>query len=402
MVNSERAARGKLSKMAYFDNNATTRPAPEVFDAMRPFLDARFGNPSSAHEVGRDARKALTDARESVAALLGAALPEEIRFTSGGTESDNWAIRGALEAAPGKRHIITTRVEHEAVRLLSERLETQRFRVTWLDVDRHGALDLDQLKNALREDTAVVSVMLANNETGILFPVNEIAEVVKQNSDAIFHVDGVNAAGKIHISLKDSAVDLFSISAHKFHGPKGIGALYIRKGVDLAPLLIGGGQEYGTRAGTEATHQIAGIGAAAKFAADLSGMQQIRALRDRLEDEILEKIPNSRLNGTADRRLRLPNTSSISFEGANGEMIMARLDAAGFAVSTGSACNSESHRASPVMEAMGVPYSLSMGSIRFSLGRFNTEEEVERLLDVLPKIVSILHAVSGFGEKSEV
>jgi cysteine desulfurase len=399
MVNSERARRRKLSKMAYFDNNATTRPAPEVFDAMRPFLDARFANPSSAHSAGRDAKKALTDAREDVATLLGAQFPEEIRFTSGGTESDNWAIRGALEANPDKRHIVTTRVEHEAVRRMCETFETQGFRVSWLDVDGEGALDLDQLKQALTDDTAVVSVMLANNETGILFPVNEIAVIVKERSRALMHVDGVNATGKIPIDLKDSAVDLFSISAHKFHGPKGIGALYIRNGVRLPPFLIGGGQEFGKRAGTEATHQIAGLGAAAKFVADLSRMQQIPALRDRLEDEILENIPNSRLNGTADRSLRLPNTSSISFEGANGEMIMARLDEIGVAVSTGSACNSESHQASPVMEAMGVPYSYSMGSIRFSLGRFNTRAEVDLVTGALPEIVADLRAISGFGVK---
>jgi cysteine desulfurase len=384
------------AKMAYFDNNATTRPAPEVLDAMRPFLDDLYGNPSSAHTLGREANKVLTDARQAVAGLLGAEHEDEIRFTSGGTESDNWAILGALQADPGRRHIVTTRVEHEAVRKLCERLERQGFTVTWLDVDEAGALNLDQLKESLTRDTAVVSTMLANNETGILFPVSEIATIVKANSDALFHVDGVNAAGKVPIDLKSSQIDLFSISGHKFHGPKGIGALYVRRGVQIEPLLIGGGQEGGTRAGTEATHQIAGIGAAAKFSSDLEKMQQIRALRDRLEDEILERIPNSRLNGTERRDLRLPNTSSISFEGANGEMILARLDELGFAVSTGSACNSFDHKASAVLQAMAVPYSYAMGSIRFSLGRFNTADEVERLIAVLPGVVDEVRKVAGW------
>jgi cysteine desulfurase len=389
-------ADGDPAELAYFDNNATTRPAPEVLDAMGPFLNDRYGNPSSAHTLGREANKVLSDARQAVAGLIGAEDEDEIRFTSGGTEADNWAIRGALEADTGGRHIVTTRVEHEAVRKLCERLERHGFTVTWLDVDEAGALDLDQLKGSLTRDTAVVSVMLANNETGILFPVNEIAAVVKENSDALFHVDGVNAAGKVPIDLKSSQIDLFSISAHKFHGPKGIGALYVRRGVQIEPLLIGGGQEGGTRAGTEATHQIAGIGAAAKFSYDLGRMQEIRALRDRLEDEILERIPNSRLNGTARRDLRLPNTSSVSFEGANGEMIMARLDELGFAVSTGSACNSPEHKASAVLEAMSVPYSYAMGSIRFSLGRFNTADEVERLVEVLPRVVDEVRKMAGW------
>lgn len=381
--------------MIYFDNNATTRVAAEAFDAMRPFLEASFGNPSAAYSIGNDAGKAVGVARKSVAGLLGASSPREIAFTSCGTESDNWAIQGALETSPDKNHIITTRVEHDAVRKLCEKLEKRNCRVTWLDVDEDGFLDIDGLRSALDHQTAVVSIMLANNETGILFPVEEIAEVVREHSDALFHVDGVNAVGKIPINLSHTEIDLFSLSAHKFHGPKGIGALYIREGVKLPPFFTGGGQESGRRAGTEAVHQIAGIGAAAEFIKDVSPMTAIGVMRDRLESKILDKIPNSRLNGTSDTTRRLPNTSSISFENTNGEMILARLDALGICVSTGSACNSADHTASPVLQAMNVPYSTAMGAIRFSLGRFNTEAEVDVLLDVLPGIVGDLRNLAG-------
>jgi len=376
--------------MIYFDNNATTAVAPEVLDAMLPFLSSSFGNPSSAHWLGEMPRKAVAAARESVAALVGAADPDEIMFTSCGTESDNWAILGALEMAPEKDHIITTRVEHEAVRKLCQRLESRNYRVTWLDVDSNGSLDLEQLRQALDEKTAVVSAMLANNETGILFPVNEIGQIVKEHSDALFHVDGVNAVGKVPIDLKTTEIDLFSMSAHKFHGPKGIGALYIKKGVELPSMLTGGGQEYGHRAGTEAVHQIVGLGSAAVLVNDLEPMSSVRQLRDRLENGILNAIPNAYRNGTSDPAFRLPNTSNISFEKTNGEMILARLDAIGVCVSTGSACNSQDHTASPVLQAMDISYSKSMGSIRFSLGRYNTADEVEFVLEKLPGIINEL------------
>jgi len=376
--------------MIYFDNNATTPIAAEVFDAMRPFLTASFGNPSAAYSFASEARRVVEGARESVAGLLGAASASEIAFTSGGTESDNWAILGALNGSPGEIHVVTTRVEHEAVRKLCKNLESRGTRVTWLEVDENGLLDLDALPSSLTSETAVVSVMLANNETGILFPVNEIAEMVKAHSTALFHVDAVNAAGKIPINLKETAIDLLSVSAHKFHGPKGIGALYIRDGVSLSAMFLGGGQENGRRAGTEAVHQIAGIGAAADLVRDLSPMTKIGAMRDRLETEILDKIPNSRLNGTADRTKRLPNTSNISFENTNGEMIMSRLDALGVCVSTGSACNSRDHTASPVLQAMNIPYSAAMGSIRFSLGRFNDVAETDFVIDAVPGILEDL------------
>ena len=373
--------------MIYFDNNATTQVAPEAFDAMKPYLGSLYGNASSGHAFGRESRIVIDRARQIVADLLDASSVDEIVFTSGGTESDNWAILGALEIEPEKDHIITTRVEHEAVRKLCEKLAMRSCRVTWLDVDEDGSLDLHALISALDEKTAVVSVMLANNETGILFPVDEIGRIVKERSNALFHVDGVNAVGKVPIDLKNTEIDLFSISAHKFHGPKGIGTLYIRDGVNLPSYFTGGGQESGRRAGTEAVHQIAGIGAAAEFVKDLSSMTKIQAMRDHLEAEILNKIPNSRLNGTNDLAKRLPNTSNISFENTNGEMIMERLDELGVCVSTGSACNSQDHTPSAVLQAMNVPYSYAMGSIRFSLGRFNTEDEVEFVLNELPKII---------------
>jgi cysteine desulfurase len=379
--------------MIYLDNNATTQIAPVVLEAMLPFLESNYGNPSSAHAAGLNPRKAVADAREAVAALLGGD-HSEIVFTSGGTESDNWAIRGALEADPGKKHLITTRVEHEAVRKLFEKLTLAGYEVSWLDVDRHGALDLDQLRAFLREDTALVSVMLANNETGVLFPVNEVAEIVKERSNALVHVDGVNAAGKIAIDLRGSAIDLFSISAHKFHGPKGVGALYIRNGVTFPSLSIGGGQESGRRAGTEAVHQIVGMGTAADFVSDMSEMERVREMRDELERGVLERLSIASVNGSAVPDHRLPNTSNISFENLNGEAILARLDAAGICVSTGSACNSADHTPSPVLVAMDVPYSKAMGSIRFSFGRFNTESEAARVVDEIEKIVENLSSFS--------
>jgi cysteine desulfurase len=380
--------------MIYFDNNATTSVAPEVFQAMQPFLTSVYGNPSSAYNFGRDVRRAIESARENLAELVGARDASELVFTSCGTESDNWAILGALEINPNKKHIVTTRVEHEAVRKLCEKLEQDGFEITWLEVDEQGFLDLDELKNSLRDDTAIVSVMLANNETGIVFPVEEIARVVKGNSDALFHTDGVNAVGKIPIDLKNTSIDLFSLSGHKFHAPKGIGALYVKKNIEFPSFFTGGGQENARRAGTEAVHQIAAIGKAAQLVKDFSSMEKVRFLRDKLEDAILEKIPNASLNGTADRKFRLPNTSNISFENTNGEAILARLNDLEICVSTGSACNAETRAASAVLQALNVPYSKAMGAIRFSLGRYNTETEVDFVLEKLPAIVQELNSVS--------
>src|ERR1043166_324174 len=274
--------------MIYLDNNATTRVAPEVFEAMRPHLSNEWGNPSSAYALGRAARQAVEAAREQVARFLGAAHSNEIVFTSGGSESNNWSIGGFLEQNPTKRHIITTSVEHEAVRNLCAHLGEIGCEVTWLPVDRNGELDLDDLRQALRPDTGIVSVMMANNETGVLFPIEQIGCIIREHSDAVFHVDGVQAVGKIPVQLSSLPVDLFSVSGHKFHAPKGIGALYIRRGIKLPPFVIGGGQEQGRRSGTEAVPNIVGLGRACELAEHFEGHAQVRSLRDRLEDEVLE------------------------------------------------------------------------------------------------------------------
>ena len=376
--------------MIYLDNNATTQVAPEVFEAMQPYLKDFYGNPSSAHAFGRRMRTAIEEAREQVAQLLGANDASEIVFTSCGSESDNWAIGGFLEQNPTRRHIITTRVEHEAVRSLCEHLAEIGCEVTWLEVDQNGELDLDDLRGALRRDTGIVSVMLANNETGVLFPINEIGSIVREHSDAVFHVDGVQAVGKIPIDLGDWPVDLFAISGHKFHAPKGVGALYIRGGVTLPPFIIGGGQERGRRSGTEAVANIVGLGRACQLSHQFTQHKEVRVLRDSLEDEILARFSNARLNGVADREKRLPNTSNISFEGSEGAAILTLLDDAGVCVSTGSACNSESQEVSVVLRAMKVPYEAARGSIRFSLGRYNTREDIDYTLGVLPDILARL------------
>jgi cysteine desulfurase len=383
--------------MIYLDNNATTKVAPEVFAAMEPYLKDSYGNPSSAHALGREMRIVVETAREQVAELLGAGNAREIVFTSCGSESDNWAIGGFLEQNPDKRHLITTRVEHEAVRNLCAHLAQIGCEVTWLEVDRQGELDLDDLRRALRPETGLVSVMLANNETGVLFPIEQIGRLVKDNSDAVFHVDGVQAVGKIPINLRDWPVDLFALSGHKFHAPKGVGALYIRDGVKLPPFIIGGGQESGRRSGTEAVPNIVALGRACQLATEFSGHEQIRGLRDRLEDEALARFPMARLNGVADRSKRLPNTSNISFEGLDGGSILSMLDDAGVCVSTGSACNADSEDVSAVLRAMKIPLSIARGSIRFSLGRYNTIEEIDHMLDVLSRVVDQLIEKPGNG-----
>jgi cysteine desulfurase len=385
--------------MIYLDNNATTRVAPEVFAAMQPFLTDAYGNPSSAHSLGKRMKAAVEHARAQVAELIGAAEPSEIVFTSCGSESDNWAIGGFLEQNPTRRHIITTRVEHEAVRNLCAHLEQIGCEVTWLEVNETGELDLDDLRGALRQDTGIVSVMLANNETGVLFPMAQIGKIIREHSDAVFHVDGVQAVGKIPIDLQNTEVDLFALSGHKLHAPQGVGALYIRKGITLPPFIIGGGQESGRRAGTSAVPNIVGLGAACELAKNFAGHDQIEHLRNKLEDEILRTIPNARLNGAPDRAKRLPNTANISFEYVEGENILVQLDQAGICVSTGSACHSTTRESSPTLRAMNVPYTAAQGSIRFSLGRYNTEAEIDQTLKVLPQIINQLVEMSPYDEE---
>lgn len=388
--------------MIYLDNNATTRVAPEVLDAMKPYLSEVYGNPSSAHGLGREMKRAVEQSREQVARLIGASDVSEIVFTSCGSESDNWSIRGVLATQPNKKHIVTTLVEHEAVRNLCHLLENEGYEVTWLGVDHNGELDLDELRAALRPDTALVSIMLANNETGVLFPIEEVGRIVRENSDAVLHVDGVQAVGKIPIDLKNTNVDLFALSGHKLHAPQGIGALYMRNGVSLPSLIIGGGQEQGRRAGTSAVPNIVALGAACQLAVDDNSHARIEQLRNRLEDEILKTIPNARLNGAADRAKRLPNTANISFAYVDGQSILMHLDQAGICVSTGSACHSTTHESSPTLRAMNVPYPVAQGSIRFSLGRYNTAEEIETTLSVIPGIIAKLAEMSPYQEELRV
>jgi cysteine desulfurase len=385
--------------MIYLDNNATTRVAPGVFGAMRPFLTERYGNPSSAHSLGQSMKASVERAREQVAQLLGVSDLEQIVFTSCGSESDNWAIRGALEQSGDRKHIVTTAVEHEAVRNLCASLERQGYEVSWLGVNGDGEMNLEELRSALRPDTALVSVMMANNETGMLFPIAEIAEIIRQHSQALFHVDGIQAMGKMPINLSQLDVDLFALSGHKLHAPQGVGAMYIRKGVALAQGIIGGSQERGRRAGTLAVPNIVGLGAACALADKDDSHDTVRTLRDRLEDALLSRIDNARLNGSADRSKRLPNTANISFEYIEGENILRMLDEAGICVSTGSACHSSTHESSATLKAMNVPYTAAQGSIRFSLGRYNTEADVDRTLEVLPGIIERLVDMSPYDEQ---
>lgn len=382
--------------MIYLDNNATTRIAPQVLDAMQPYLAEHYGNPSSAHSLGRQMKAAVEHAREQVAELIGAADVNEVVFTSCGSESDNWAIGGFLEQNPTRRHIITTRVEHEAVRNLCEHLAQIGCEVTWLDVDERGQLSLDDLRKALRRDTGIVSVMLANNETGVLFPIAEIGKIIRENSDAVFHVDGVQAVGKIPIDLKNLEVDLFALSGHKLHAPQGIGALYVRNGVQLPPFIIGGAQEHGRRAGTSAVPNIVALGAACELARVSDEHEKIERLRDKLETEILKRVSNAQVNGVTTRGKRLPNTTNISFEYLEGENILLHLDREGIFVSTGSACHSTTKVSSPTLRAMNVPFTAAQGSIRFSLGRYNTDADIDRTLEVLPGIIQKLREMSPY------
>ncbi len=380
----------------YLDNNATTQVAPEVLEAMLPYFREYYGNPSSMHSFGGQVARRLKTAREQVAALLGA-LPEEIIFTSCGTESDNTAIRSALAANPGKRHLVTTRVEHPAVHALVAHLAQEGYRVTELPVDGEGRLDLERYARSLTADTAVVSVMWANNETGVLFPVEEMALMARRKG-ILFHTDAVQAVGKIPINLRDSAIDMLSLSGHKLHAAKGVGALYVRKGTKFSPFLIGGHQEKGRRGGTENVPGIIGLGVACELAGRNLERENtvVKALRDRLEQALLERVPNSRVNGH--REERLPNTSNISFEYVEGEAILLRLNELGICASSGSACTSGSLQPSHVLRAMGVPFTMAHGSIRFSLSIYNTQAEIDFVIDQLPPIIEALRALSPYWE----
>jgi cysteine desulfurase len=382
-------------KTIYLDNNATTQVDPAVFEAMKPYFTELYGNPSSMHRFGGQVGVKLKEARASVANLLGCA-PEEIIFTSCGSESDNTAIRSALAARPERRHIITTAVEHPAILSLCKFLEKRDgYEVTYLGTDDRGRLDLDEYKAAIRPDTAIVSIMWANNETGNIHPIEEMAKIAKEH-DVFFHTDAVQAVGKVDIDLSKVPVDMLSLSGHKLHGPKGVGALFVRKRLPFRPYLIGGHQERSRRAGTENTTGIIALGKACELAREHMKEEntEVKRLRDKLETGLLKAIPDTKLNG--DPEHRLPNTTNISFGYVEGEAILLMIDQMGIAASSGSACTSGSLEPSHVLRAMGVPFTFAHGSIRFSLSRFNTEEEIDFVIETLPPIIKNLRKLSPF------
>jgi cysteine desulfurase len=376
----------------YLDNNATTKIDPAVLEAMLPYLTDYYGNPSSMHTFGGQVGRALKEARDHVAALLGAE-SSEVVFTSCGTEGNNTAIRAALAAQPDRRHIITTQVEHACVLNLCKQLEKQGYTVTYLSVDRQGCLDLSELEASMTGNTALVTTMYANNETGVIFPVEQVGAIAKEYG-ATFHVDAVQVAGKLPLNMKTSTIDLLTLSGHKLHAPKGIGVLYVRRGFRFRPYLIGGHQERGRRAGTENVASIIGLGKAAEIANfELNYMGREFRQRDRLEQGLLA-IPDTEINGHPTQRL--PNTTNIGFKYIEGEAILLSLDQHGICASSGSACTSGSLEPSHVLRAMGLPYTILHGSIRFSLSRFTTEAEIDHVLAVMPGIVDRLRAMSPF------
>jgi cysteine desulfurase len=371
--------------------------ADEVISAMIPFYSDNYGNPSSMHAFGGEVGKYIAKARQQVSELVGASEPREIIFTSCGTESANMAIRGILEAKPQKKHIITTKVEHPCVLNTFRWLEKKGYRTTYLSVNSEGELDLEEFKDSITDETALVACMWANNETGVIFPVEKMAEITKEkNPSTLFFVDAVQAAGKIPINVKNTKIDCLAISGHKLHAPKGIAALYIKKGVLVNPLIIGGHQERGKRAGTENVAGIIGLGVASELALKYLDDEEtrIKQLRDKLERGLLERIFNARVNGS--RINRVPNTTNISFEYIEGELILLHLSDLNICASSGSACTSGSLEPSHVLRAMGVPFTAIHGSTRFSLSRYNTNEEIDYALEVIPHVIEKLNSISPF------
>ncbi len=389
-----------MDKVIYLDNNATTAVAPEVCEAMMPFLGPLYGNPSSIHTFGGQVMHRVDEAREQLADLLGCH-PTEVVFTSCGTESDNTAIASALACYPERRHLITTRVEHPAVRNVCLALAQggrgrPTYRVTEIPVDAEGLFDMAAFGDALSDDTALASVMWANNETGVLFPVEQVGAACRERG-ILFHTDAIQAVGKIPMRLPDLPIDMLSLSGHKLHAPKGVGALYVRRGTRFSPYMLGGHQEHSRRGGTESVPLIVALGKAAELAkANLPKEgTAVRALRDRLENALLKATPDARVNGN--RKLRLPNTSNISFEYVEGESILLMLDQHGICASSGSACTTGSLEPSHVLRAMGVPFTAAHGSIRFSLSVYNTAAEMDKVVEVLPPIIRRLREISPFG-----
>ncbi len=388
-------------EVIYADNNATTCVAPEVFEAMRPYLCEKYGNPSSIYTFGGELAADIERARIEVAELLGASWRNnlgqatEIIFTSCGTESDNAALRSALEVQSGRRKIVTSKVEHPAILNLCRELEREGYTVETIGIDGDGRLDMSALERAVDSETALVTLMWANNEIGNIYPVEEVARIAHR-AGALFHTDAVQAAGKVPMNMSESEIDMLSISGHKLHAPKGVGVLYVRRGVRFRPFIIGGHQEKGRRGGTENVASIIGLGKACELAR--KGMAEeiahVKKLRDRLETGIAERIPAIRING--DKSSRLPNTSSISFEYIEGEAILLLLDQHGICASSGSACTTGSLEPSHVLRAMGLPYTAAHGTLRFSFSRYNTVEEVDRIIEVLPSVISTLRKMSPY------
>lgn len=385
-------------KLIYADNNATAPIAPEVAAAMQPFLTDQFFNPSSAYDQARRVADAVKEARKEVAALLGGINSGLLTFTSCATESNNWAITGVARANPQRRHIITTAVEHPAVLEVCKDMARQGYEVTFLPVDHSGQLDLREYVRALRADTLLVTIMHANNETGVIFPIAELARLAHETDPAIvFHTDATQSLGKIPMSLKTefAQVDLLSCSGHKLHAPKGVGALYIKRGIPIRPFLIGGHQENGRRAGTENVPHIIAFGRACRLALEhIADEDRVRALRDRLENALADKIPYLEINGRG--APRLPNTLNLACHYIEGESILYELNAQGVCASSGSACTSGSLEASHVLKAMQIPFTAMHGSVRFSLSRYNTVDEVERLIEIFPDIVTRLRRISPY------
>ncbi len=388
--------------LIYLDNNATTKVAPEVLEVMLPYFKEEYANPSSIYEFAKNANHAVRDARGVIKDFLNAENEKEIIFTSCGSESANTAIQGVLNMNKNKRHIITSKVEHPCVLNLYQTLEKQGYKVDYIGVNSNGELDLAQLEEAINYDTALVSIMYANNETGVIFPIEKISEIIKsKNKETKFFVDAVQVSGKIPIDVQAAGIDLLGISGHKFHAPKGIGALYVNSKTLITPLIIGGHQERGKRAGTENVPYIVGMAKAAELAVDSLKYEasEVKRLRDKLETGILKKVFNARLNTGAANRV--PNTSNIGFEYIEGELILLHLSDLGICASSGSACTSGSLEPSHVLRAMNVPFTAIHGSIRWSLSRYTTEKEIDYVLDVLPGIINKITSLSPYQEELE-
>ena len=386
-----------MNNIIYLDNNATTKVDEKVVEKMMPYFSEYYGNPSSMHDFGGSVKHAVDEARAQIADFMGASAEREIIFTGSGSESANLAIKGVLEAKKGRKHIITSKVEHACVLNQYKLLEKEGYIVDYIDVLPNGELDLSKIENMVNDDTALVSCMMANNETGVIYPVEKLAEIVKnKNHRTKVFVDAVQAAGKIKLDVKNTQIDMMSISGHKFHAPKGVGALYIKAGTLISPIIIGGHQEKGKRAGTEAVPSLVGFGYAAQLAQENLEYEstEVKKMRDTLEQGIIKNVYNARINTNTDSRV--PNTTNIGFQFIEGELILLHLSELGICASSGSACTSGSLEPSHVLKAQGIPFSALHGSIRFSLSRFNTMDEINKVVEVIPDVIEKLNNISPF------